>query len=139
MFCSCLLRSQEANVLSSSVYIKKCLYATADAAAKSKKKKGRKAMEEAMHVVKQSMSDTGGLGYFHVSPGALLLSSLADCMLSVNSSALLLSSLAESVLSVSSCAPVPSGQSDSVLSVHSCAPLLSNITLRCPIFQAVLK
>ena len=30
------------------------------------KKKGRKAMDEAMHVVKQSMSDTGGLGYFHV-------------------------------------------------------------------------
>lgn len=37
----------------------------ADVAAQSKKK-GRKAMDEAMHVVKQSMSDTGGLGYFHV-------------------------------------------------------------------------
>ena len=34
--------------------------------AKKSKKKGRKAMDEAMHVVKQSMSDTGGLGYFHV-------------------------------------------------------------------------
>lgn len=33
---------------------------------KKAKKKGRKAMDEAMHVVKQSMSDTGGLGYFHV-------------------------------------------------------------------------
>ncbi|KAL0045851.1 hypothetical protein WJX82_006724 [Trebouxia sp. C0006] len=38
--------------------------AAEDVAAQSKKK-GRKAMDEAMHVVKQSMSDTGGLGYFH--------------------------------------------------------------------------
>ena len=28
--------------------------------------KRRAAMDEAMHVVKESMTDTGGLGYFHV-------------------------------------------------------------------------
>lgn len=32
------------------------------------KRKGRAAMDEAMHVVKESMTDIGGLGYFHVSP-----------------------------------------------------------------------
>ena len=39
--------------------------AAADLADKGKKK-GRKAMDEAMHVVKQSMTDVGGMGYFHV-------------------------------------------------------------------------
>lgn len=37
-------------------------------AAKKGKKKGLKVMDEAMHVVKESMSDTGGVGYFHVGP-----------------------------------------------------------------------
>lgn len=36
------------------------------------KRKGRAAMDEAMHVVKESMTDTGGVGYFHVSPLLLL-------------------------------------------------------------------
>jgi len=49
------------------------------------KKKGRKAMDEAMHVVKQSMSDTGGLGYFHVRSSSLSLHAVClrqcDCMI----------------------------------------------------------
>lgn len=46
--------------------IPNCILHVTGAAAKSKRK-GRKAMDEAMHVVTESMNDTGGLGYFHVS------------------------------------------------------------------------
>jgi len=42
------------------------------------KNKGRKAMDEAMHVVKQSMSDTGGLGYFHVRSSSSSLHTVSE-------------------------------------------------------------
>lgn len=45
------------------------------------KRKGRAAMDEAMHVVKESMTDTGGIGYFHVSPFIFLKALLLHAFL----------------------------------------------------------